>query len=187
VAGRASPFAEYGWASAVVALATAVSFLAERLLSLTDAAMVFLLGVAVVASRYGRRATIFASVLSIAVFDFFFVPPKLTFAVSDVATVTADATALLTRVDAADPRAAKRRRAPMARRTSRGRIRTPREVVEVAGGTGGTSGRRPAAPGPDGTCRPAGLTEKERSVASGPRHGRLRRTDIPAEARYLPC
>ena len=82
--GRPSPFADYGRAAAVVVLATLVSVPVLRFLSLTDVAMVFLLGVALVASRYGRGPTILASFLSIALFDFFFVPPRFTFAVSDV-------------------------------------------------------------------------------------------------------
>jgi len=82
--GRPSPLAEYARAGLVVVLATLVSFPVIRFLSLTDVAMVFLLGVALVASRYGRGPTIVASFLSIALFDFFFVPPRFTFAVSDV-------------------------------------------------------------------------------------------------------
>jgi two-component system sensor histidine kinase KdpD len=45
--------------------------------------MIYLLGVAFVATRYGRRPSALAAVLSVAAFDFFFVPPYLTFAVSD--------------------------------------------------------------------------------------------------------
>ena len=45
--------------------------------------MVYLLGVVVVATRFGRGASLLASVLSVAAFDFFFVPPYFTFAVSD--------------------------------------------------------------------------------------------------------
>jgi two-component system sensor histidine kinase KdpD len=45
--------------------------------------MVYLLGVTVVATRYGRRPSALAAVLGVAAFDFFFVPPYLTFAVSD--------------------------------------------------------------------------------------------------------
>jgi two-component system sensor histidine kinase KdpD len=85
--GRPSPIAEYGRAALVVALSTLVSFPVFSSLSLTNVAMVFLLGVALVASRYGRGPTIFASFLSIAVFDFFFVPPRFTFAVADVSYV----------------------------------------------------------------------------------------------------
>lgn len=45
--------------------------------------MVYLLGVAFVASRYGRGPSVAAAVLSVAAFDVFFVPPYLTFAVAD--------------------------------------------------------------------------------------------------------
>jgi two-component system sensor histidine kinase KdpD len=85
--GRPSPLGEYGRAALVVALSTLVSFPVFSSLSLTNVAMVFLLGVALVASRYGRGPTIFASFLSIALFDFFFVPPRFTFAVSDASYV----------------------------------------------------------------------------------------------------
>ena len=46
--------------------------------------MVYLLGAAVVATRSGRRPSVLAAVLSVAAFDFFFVPPALTFAVRDI-------------------------------------------------------------------------------------------------------
>jgi two-component system sensor histidine kinase KdpD len=54
-----------------------------QFLSLTDVAMVYLLGAGVVASGFGRGPSILAAFLSIAAFDFFFVPPRFTFAVSD--------------------------------------------------------------------------------------------------------
>ena len=50
---------------------------------LSNLIMVYLLGVVVVATRAGRGPTALASVLSVAAFDFFFVPPYLSFAVSD--------------------------------------------------------------------------------------------------------
>ncbi len=81
---RPAPLAEYGGAALVVALCTALGFLVYQYLSITNVAMVFLLGVALVASRYGRGPTIFASFLSIAAFDFCFVPPRYSFAVTDV-------------------------------------------------------------------------------------------------------
>jgi two-component system sensor histidine kinase KdpD len=46
--------------------------------------MVYLLAVVLLAARYGRGPAIATSVLGVAAFDFFFVPPQLTFAVSDV-------------------------------------------------------------------------------------------------------
>ena len=49
----------------------------------TNLVMVYLLGVAFVAARYGRGPAVAASVASVLLFDFLFVPPRLTFAVSD--------------------------------------------------------------------------------------------------------
>ncbi len=49
----------------------------------TNTAMVFLLGVGLVASRYGRGPAIAASIVNVLVFDFFFVPPLYSFNVSD--------------------------------------------------------------------------------------------------------
>ena len=46
--------------------------------------MVYLLAVVLIAVRFGRGPAVTASVLAVAAFDFFFVPPLLTFAVSDV-------------------------------------------------------------------------------------------------------
>jgi two-component system, OmpR family, sensor histidine kinase KdpD len=45
--------------------------------------MVYLLGVSFVATRHGRRPSAVAALLSVAVFDFLFVPPYFTFAVAD--------------------------------------------------------------------------------------------------------
>jgi two-component system, OmpR family, sensor histidine kinase KdpD len=50
-----------------------------------DVAMVLLLGVVAVAALYRRGPAVLASVLSIAVFDFVFVPPYYTFGVHDTA------------------------------------------------------------------------------------------------------
>src|SRR4030095_15516684 len=51
--------------------------------SLSNLIMVYLLGVVGVATRTSRGPTVLASVLSVVIFDFFFVPPYLSFAVSD--------------------------------------------------------------------------------------------------------
>jgi two-component system sensor histidine kinase KdpD len=45
--------------------------------------MIFLVGIVLVAVRYGRGPSVLASILSVVAFDFFFIPPHLTFAVSD--------------------------------------------------------------------------------------------------------
>ncbi len=77
------PAREYGFALLVVAAASILGWLVLRQLSITDVAMVYLLGAMVVASRCGRGPSAFAAVLSIGLFDFLFVPPFFTFEVSD--------------------------------------------------------------------------------------------------------
>ena len=49
----------------------------------TNVLMIYLLGVVWIASRYSRGAAIVTSLLAVAAFDFFFVPPYLSFAVQD--------------------------------------------------------------------------------------------------------
>jgi two-component system sensor histidine kinase KdpD len=75
---------DFGLAIGVVALATAVGMLFRGLLSTTDVAMLYLLGVVLVGARARQRPALVASVLSIAAFDFCFVPPYYTFAVGDL-------------------------------------------------------------------------------------------------------
>ncbi|MYM30055.1 DUF4118 domain-containing protein [Duganella sp. CY15W] len=52
-------------------------------LDLANIAMLFLLVVVLVAVRYGRGPSVLATCVSVACFDFFFVPPRFTLAVSD--------------------------------------------------------------------------------------------------------
>ena len=73
----------YGTAAAA-SIATAL--LATPLLAFVDLAniaMLFLLTVMLVAVRLGRGPSVLATCVSVACFDFFFVPPRFTFAVSD--------------------------------------------------------------------------------------------------------
>ncbi len=76
--------AQYGWGALVVAVCTAVGAVLGQFASITDVAMVYLLGAGVVATRYGRGPSVLAALLSIGAFDFFFVPPVYTFSVTDV-------------------------------------------------------------------------------------------------------
>lgn len=71
------------WATAIVGASTAVAWLMFYHFDLSNLIMVYLLGVVAVASRYGRGPSVLACLLSVAAFDFFFVPPYLTFAVHD--------------------------------------------------------------------------------------------------------
>ena len=56
----------------------------QPIFDLANIVMVFLLAVLVVAMRFGRGPAVFAAFLNVAVFDYCFVPPKLSFAVGDV-------------------------------------------------------------------------------------------------------
>ena len=82
-AGRA-PWPQYLRAVLVPAALTLAALPLRSAISTIDAAMLFLLGVVFVSSRHSRGPATVASLLSIACFDFFFVPPFSTFNVSDV-------------------------------------------------------------------------------------------------------
>ena len=68
-------------------MATGVGLALRAVLSTTDVAMLYLLAAVVVGSRVRQRPALVASVLSIALFDFCFVPPYYTFAVHDASYV----------------------------------------------------------------------------------------------------
>ncbi len=68
----------------IVAACTGIDALMFPYFSLVDLAMLYLLGIMIVASRTGKGPSLLATLLSVASFDFFFVPPYHTFAVSDV-------------------------------------------------------------------------------------------------------
>ena len=73
----------YLQAAGVVAVCTVVAAAMFRHFAPANLIMVYLLGTILAAWRLGRGPSIFASLLSVAAFDFFFVTPYLTFAVSD--------------------------------------------------------------------------------------------------------
>ncbi|MEQ8787088.1 MAG: sensor histidine kinase KdpD [Pirellulaceae bacterium] len=74
--------------STLVVVVTGLLAAASRLLHLADTeantVMLFLAAVAYVAYKFGRGPATWVSVLSVMVFDFFFVPPFYTFKVADV-------------------------------------------------------------------------------------------------------
>lgn len=83
VARSAIAWGGYARAAAAVGIATAICWPMHSRFELANLIMVYLLAVVAVATRLGRGPAMFASVLSVAAFDFFFVPPQWTFAVSD--------------------------------------------------------------------------------------------------------
>ncbi len=83
--GRPRPirWSRYAWAVALAAACTLAAFVMFPHLDTVNLVMVYLLGVTIAGLRLGRGPSVLTSVLSVASFDFFFVPPRFSFAVSD--------------------------------------------------------------------------------------------------------
>jgi two-component system, OmpR family, sensor histidine kinase KdpD len=73
----------YLWAVVATAICTAIAWFMYGNFDLANLIMVYLIGVVVVASRYGRGPSVLSSFLSVILYDLFFVPPRYTFAVAD--------------------------------------------------------------------------------------------------------
>jgi two-component system sensor histidine kinase KdpD len=80
---RRSRPASYLLATVPILAVTGLGHLLFPHVDLTNVVMIYLLAVVAIALRLGRGPSILATILSVATFDFFFVPPYLTFAVSD--------------------------------------------------------------------------------------------------------
>ena len=78
-----SPARNYLLSALVVVISSALAALIFRRTELADIVMVYLLGILIVATRFGRGPSLLASILSVAALDFLFVPPYLTFVVTD--------------------------------------------------------------------------------------------------------
>jgi two-component system sensor histidine kinase KdpD len=77
------PWRRYLWALLLVLAASGVSALLHQNISPTNMVMVYLLAVVVAAVYLGRGPSVLVSLLGVLVFDFIFVPPYYTLAVSD--------------------------------------------------------------------------------------------------------
>jgi two-component system sensor histidine kinase KdpD len=75
---------EWIWSLGTVAISTALAVLTFPYFEQTDIVMIYLLGIVITSTQTGRLPALAATVLSVAAFDFFFVPPHFTFAVSDI-------------------------------------------------------------------------------------------------------
>jgi two-component system sensor histidine kinase KdpD len=73
----------YAWGASAIALCTALGHLMSPAFELVNIAMIYLLAVVLVAARFGRGPAVATSIGAVAAFDFFLVPPQLSFAVSD--------------------------------------------------------------------------------------------------------
>lgn len=77
------PLSDYGAGLLYFILATALCFLMYPYFHLSNLIMVYLLGVMITAMECGRGPAILNSLLSVLSFDFFFVPPRFSFAVEE--------------------------------------------------------------------------------------------------------
>ena len=73
----------YGGALALSAATTLIAFPLQHLFELSNIVLLFMLAVVAAALLFGRGPAVLAAVINVLAFDFFFVPPQFTFAVSD--------------------------------------------------------------------------------------------------------
>ncbi|HJU22350.1 MAG TPA: DUF4118 domain-containing protein [Casimicrobiaceae bacterium] len=78
------PWVGYAWALGGVVACTLAGLAMRGRFDTVNIAMVYLVAVVIVALRLSRGAAIFASALSVAAFDFLFVPPQGRFTIDDV-------------------------------------------------------------------------------------------------------
>jgi two-component system, OmpR family, sensor histidine kinase KdpD len=112
-ASRSKP-ASYAYAIGICAAITIVASAALDGISLTNLAMLYLLGTIFAAARLGRGPGVLFSFLGVASFDFFFVPPRMSFTVSDTQYLLTFAVMLATSLTISHLTASLRRQARIA-------------------------------------------------------------------------
>jgi two-component system sensor histidine kinase KdpD len=80
---QSHPRAPYLYSAGIIGLVTAGSALIQTRLDPTNLTMPYLLAVVIIALEWGRGPAILGAALGVVAFDFFFVPPHYSFAVSD--------------------------------------------------------------------------------------------------------
>ena len=76
-------WSRYVAAVAICGVCTVLAAIMYEKFEPTNLVMIYLLGVVATGLRFGRGPSVLAAILNVAAFDFFFVPPKFTFAVGD--------------------------------------------------------------------------------------------------------
>ena len=80
---REMAWGRYWEAFAISAVCTGLAAVMNPYFAQTNLVMIYLLGATIAALRLGRGPAISAAILNVIAFDFFFVPPRYSFAVSD--------------------------------------------------------------------------------------------------------
>ena len=113
---RRSPPHAYGIALAICAAITLLSSQLIDHIDLTNLVMLYLLGVIFTAVKLGRGPGVLLSFMSVAAFDFFFVPPRMSLSVSDTQYLLTFFGMLLTSLVISHLTSSLRREASVARR-----------------------------------------------------------------------
>jgi two-component system sensor histidine kinase KdpD len=79
-----APWQSYAKGAVICGLAALIAAPLHSYFELANIAMLFLLAVVLVSVRYGLGPSVLAAFLNVAAFDFLYVPPRFSFAVSDV-------------------------------------------------------------------------------------------------------
>jgi two-component system sensor histidine kinase KdpD len=77
------PWWQWVASTLIVAATGGLTFVLHRALQIPDPEVLFFLAIMVIAAAFGRGPSLLASALSVAAYDFFFVPPYFTFSVAD--------------------------------------------------------------------------------------------------------
>jgi two-component system sensor histidine kinase KdpD len=125
---RSSRWPAYAKGVLVVALATGVCLVLSDRIERTNLVMLYLLATVVTAWRFGRGPSVLATVLGVLLFDFLFVPPYYSFAVSDTQYAITFAVMLVIGLIISGLTAFGRRQAAVARH----RERRTRELYELS-------------------------------------------------------
>ncbi len=113
------PWAPYGYSAALVGVAVLVGMALQRVLAAPSIALVFLTAVLAAAAAWGLWPSLFACLLSVLAYNFFFLPPLYTFTIADPENVVALVFFLITAVVASNLAAAVRAQAVTARLRAR--------------------------------------------------------------------
>jgi two-component system, OmpR family, sensor histidine kinase KdpD len=80
---------EYAFATAATAIAMALSFVADRYLSVANLSLIFLTAVLIVAARTRMAVAVYTAILCFFGYNFFFAPPRYTLAIANADDVLA--------------------------------------------------------------------------------------------------
>jgi two-component system sensor histidine kinase KdpD len=132
-AGSDARWRGYAWSAGICALAAIIAAPLQSVFELPNIVMLFLLAVVLIGVRFGRGPSVLASFLSVLEFDFFFVPPRFSFAVADVQYLLTFAVMLIVGLTAGQLTAGLQYQARVARHRE-GRVRSLYEMARDLSG-----------------------------------------------------